>query len=82
MELSPLNIGNGVRIGRVGPCFIMLYHIFSLLRIFSCSYSEARIIEFLLADFCGFSGQRISRGMSRIGFSPNTPHVSTELNLF
>lgn len=37
------------------------------------SFSQARIIKFLLADFCGFSGQRISRNKSRIWFSPDTP---------
>lgn len=62
-----------VRIARNGP---MVSHIFfadDLLLFGKTSFSQARTMEYILAQFCGISGQRMNRGKSRIWFSPNTP---------
>lgn len=53
-----------------------LSHIFfadDLLLFGHASFFQARVMEFILAHFCGFSRQRVNRGKSRTWFSPNTP---------
>lgn len=53
-----------------------LSHIFfadDLLLFGHASFFQARVMKFILAHFCGFSGQRVNRGKSRTWFSPNTP---------
>lgn len=53
-----------------------LSHIFfadDLLLFGEASFSQACKMEFLLAELCGISGQRVNRDKSRLWFSPDTP---------
>lgn len=57
-----------VRLARPGP---MVSHIFfadDLLLVGEASFSQARVMEHILAQFCGVSGQRMNRSKSRVWF--------------
>lgn len=56
-----------------GPKLSHIFFADDLLLFSEASFSQARLMEHILADFCGISGQRVSRAKSRIWFSPNTP---------
>lgn len=62
-----------IRVSRSGPQLSHLFFADDLLLFEKTSISQARVMEHLLAQFCGFSGQRVNRNKSRIWFSPNTP---------
>lgn len=53
-----------------------LSHLFfadDLLLMGSVSFSQARVMEHILGEFCAISGQKVNRSKSRVWFSPRTP---------
>lgn len=56
-----------------GPKISHIFFADDLLLFGKASFSQARLMEHVLAGFCHISGQRISRQKSKIWFSPNTP---------
>lgn len=62
-----------VSLTRNDPKVSHIFFVDDLLLFGETSYSQAKLIEHLVARFCGFSGQRINRIKSHIWFSPNTP---------
>lgn len=62
-----------IHVSRHGPGISHIFFADDLLLFGSASFSQARLMEHILASFCGFSGQRVSRSKSRVWFSPNTP---------
>lgn len=62
-----------VTASRNGPKISHLFFVDDLLLMGVASFSQACMMEHLVADFCGISGQQVNCGMSRIWFSPNTP---------
>lgn len=67
------NAWRPVRLARQGPVLSHIFFADDLLLFGEASFSQARLMEHLLADFCGLSGQRVNRSKSRVWFSPNTP---------
>lgn len=62
-----------VNLSRQGPKVSHVFVADDLLLFGEASFSQARFMEYILADFCWFSGQRVNQGKSRVWFSPNTP---------
>lgn len=81
-----------IQVARGGPDISHIFFTDDLLLFGEASFSQARMMEHLLAKFCDFSGQRISRSKTRLWFSPNTSgnlrysiclefHISTTTDL-
>lgn len=62
-----------IRAAHDGPSLSHMFFTDDLLLFREASFSQARTMEHLLAKFCGFFGQRVSRSKSRVLFSPKTP---------
>lgn len=61
---------------KIGGAVLMISHIFfadDLLLFGEASFSQTRVMEYILTNFCGFSDQRVNKDKSSIWFSPNTP---------
>lgn len=62
-----------IRLSRQGPSVSHIFFADDLLLFGEASFSQAHLMEHVLAVFCGMSGQRVNRNKSRVWFSPNTP---------
>lgn len=58
---------------RGGPAISHVFFADDLLLFGAASFSQARVMDHVLADFCAILGQSISRNKSTVWFSPNTP---------
>lgn len=62
-----------ISLSKDGPPVSHLFFADDLLLVGEASFSQARVMEHLLEDFCVTSGQRVNRRKSTIWFSPKTP---------
>lgn len=62
-----------IKLSKEGPPISHIFFADDLLLFGETSYSQARVIEHVLTEFCAFSGQRVNRNKSKVWFSPNTP---------
>lgn len=62
-----------------GPTVSHIFFTDDLLLCGEVSFSQARTVEYILADFCHLSGQWVNRTKSRLWFSPNTPRFMRNL---
>lgn len=67
------NTWDAVKLGSGGPTISHMFFADDLLLFGRASFSQARVMDRILAKFCNISGQAVSRAKSRIWFSPNTP---------
>lgn len=65
---------NPIRLTKQGPAISHLFFADDLLLFGEISYSQGRMMEFILNSFCHESGQKVSRSKSQIWFSPKTPN--------
>lgn len=62
-----------IRLSRGGLQVSHLFFADDLLLFGDVSYSQARLMEHVLQEFCHESGQRVSKDKSLLWFAPNTP---------
>lgn len=62
-----------IRLSRGGMQVSHLFFADDLLLFDEASYSQARLMEYVLREFCQESGQRVNKGKSLIWFAPRTP---------
>lgn len=65
-----------IQLSKRGPKLSHLFFADDLLLFGEASFSQTRKIEFLLADFCGYSGQRVNRDNQRYGSLPTLRTIS------
>lgn len=60
-----------LKASRSGPSISHLFFADDLLLFGTASMQQAQVMEMILAEFCGFSGQRVNRHKSHLWLSPN-----------